>query len=93
MEQLYARKVARQNRSNLLVSRATRAIGHCEFSPDELIRTFDDLVLWVNEGIKPTGDNILDASEVADPFFGCQFTEGETGTTPEVLRSGVCGAL
>ena len=89
MEQIYAREVSRHGRSDLLVSRATRAVGHCEFSAEELIRTFEDLVLWVNEGIKPAGDDILDPEQVADPYFGCQFTEGEVDT-PEDLRSGVC---
>jgi len=91
-EQFYARDVARRGRSDLLVQRATRAIGHCEFSAEELIRTFDDLVLWVNHGIKPAGDDILDSEGVADTFFGCQYTEGPLapGGTPEALRSGVC---
>jgi pimeloyl-ACP methyl ester carboxylesterase len=98
MEQIYARDVANRHRSNLLVSRATRAIDHCEFSAEELIRTFDDLVLWVEKGIKPAGDDILDPEKVADSHFGCQFTEGvvyneESGEgTPEALRSGVCSS-
>jgi hypothetical protein len=90
MQQIYAKQVARWHRSDLLVSRATRAISHCEFSSEELIRTFDDLVLWVNDGVKPAGDDILDAATVANPFFGCEFTEGATESTPEVLRSGAC---
>jgi hypothetical protein len=90
MEQIYAREVSRHGRSDLLVSRATRAVEHCEFSADELIRTFDDLVRWVDEGIKPAGDDILDPHNVADDLFGCQFTEGEVFFTPEALRSGVC---
>ena len=89
MEQDYARDVARRHRSDLLVTRATRAIGHCDFSAEELIRTFDDLVLWVDEGVKPAGDDVLDPENVANPFFGCQFTEGLAGT-PEILRSDVC---
>ncbi|MFK8048052.1 MAG: hypothetical protein AB8B81_06450 [Halioglobus sp.] len=90
MQQIYARDVASRNRSNYLVSRATRAISHCEFSREELVRTFDDLVLWVNDGVKPVGDDILDPEVVADPFFGCQFTEGLSGVTPEALRSATC---
>lgn len=88
-EQIYARDVAAHRRSDLLVSRATRAIGHCEFSSDELIQTFNDLVLWVNEGVKPVGDDILDPEEVADSAFGCQFTRGPLapGGTPAFLRS------
>lgn len=92
MEQIYARNVARYERSDLLVTRATRAIGHCEFSPQELIRVFDDLVLWVNDGVRPVGDDLLDADNVANPFFGCQFTEGVLGPngTPEALRGDIC---
>jgi hypothetical protein len=93
MQQIYAREVAQRNRSDLLVSRATRAVSHCEFSAEELIRAFDDLVLWVNEGVKPVGDDILDPDTVADPLFGCQFTEGVSGTTPEALRSEACAAM
>ncbi len=91
-EQIYAREVAARGRSDLLVSRATRAVGHCEFSQQELIQTFDDLVLWVNEGVKPAGDDILDPEKVANPFYGCQFTKGSLGPdgTPEALRSGAC---
>lgn len=92
MEQIYARDVARHRRSDLLVSRATRAVGHCEFSPGELVQTFDDLVLWVNEGVKPEGDDILDKATVANPQFGCQFTQGSTGQTPDILRTGLCAA-
>lgn len=90
MQQIYAREVASRNRSNYLVSRATRAVSHCEFSREELIRTFDDLVAWVNDGVKPAGDDILDPVAVADPLFGCQFTEGLTGQTPEILRGDAC---
>ena len=41
-------------------------------------------------GVKPAGDDILDEETVADPFFGCQFTEGSTGATPDILRTGIC---
>lgn len=92
MQQIYARDVARHHRSELLVTRATRAIGHCEFTASELIRLFDDLVLWVNDGVRPIGDDVLDTDNVADPFFGCQFTEDVLGPngTPEALRGNIC---
>ena len=91
-EQVYAREVQRHRRSGLLVSRATRAIGHCEFSAEELMQTFDDLVQWVNDGVKPAGDNVLDPEQVANPFYGCQFTRGSLGPfgTPEDLRGNIC---
>lgn len=82
MEQIYARDVAKQHRSQNLVSRATRAIGHCEFSPEELIETFDDLVSWVEDGVRPAGDDILDPANLADPLFGCGFSRGTTASRP-----------
>ncbi len=82
MEQIYAREAIAQRRSHNLVSRATRAVGHCEFSPEELVETFDDLVTWVEDGVKPAGDDILDPENVAKPLFGCGFSRGTTATRP-----------
>ncbi|TQV65977.1 hypothetical protein FKG94_27680 [Exilibacterium tricleocarpae] len=76
MQQIYARRVARYGRSHLLVQRAIRDFGHCTFTPEELSRGMSDLVDWVEHGSRPAGDNILDPQIVADPDFGCRFTEG-----------------
>jgi pimeloyl-ACP methyl ester carboxylesterase len=75
MEQEFARRVASKGYSQNLVQRATRDIGHCAFTPTELVTTFVDLVKWVEGGIKPAGDNVLDPVAVADPNFGCKFTD------------------
>ena len=75
MEQEYARRVAAKGRSNLLVQRATRDIGHCTFTPTEMVQTFVDLTRWVEAGVKPAGDAVLDPAAVADPAFGCKFTD------------------
>ena len=80
MQQIYAREVAAKGRSHNLVSRATRAIGHCEFSPEELAETFNDLVTWVEDGVRPGGDEILDPDNVADPQFGCAYSRGAVAT-------------
>jgi hypothetical protein len=40
----------------------------------EEAQAFVDLVNWVEDGVKPAGDDILTPSAVADPNFGCQFT-------------------
>lgn len=82
MQQIYAQEVADQGRSQNLVSRATRAIGHCEFSPEELIETFVDLVIWVDSGTPPGGDDILDPAVVSDPNFGCGYSRGTTASRP-----------
>ena len=78
MEQDYARRVAAKGLSNNLVQRATRDYGHCAFTPTELVTTFVDLVKWVEGGIKPKGDDVLNPLAVANPAFGCQFTDPVT---------------
>ncbi len=47
MEQVYGREVARNHQSNLLVQRAIRAAGHCEFTPTEVGTAWNDLTAWV----------------------------------------------
>ena len=59
LEQDYRRKTMEAGTSDLLVQRAIRRPGHCEFSPAEMTRAFDDLVAWVERGIKPDGDDVL----------------------------------
>lgn len=80
MDQIYANQVAARGK-NLFVDRAIRGTGHCEFADRELSTGFSDLVSWVHSGKKAAGDAILDAEEVAEPTFGCRFTEEGPGTT------------
>jgi hypothetical protein len=75
MEQEYARRVAAKGNSYNLVQRATRDYGHCAFTGPELVATFSALVGWVEGGVKPAGDNVLDPVAVADPNFGCTYTD------------------
>ena len=74
MEQLYAQRVAAQGKSNLLVQRAIRDVGHCGFTTAEQEAAFAALVNWVENGVKPAGDDVLTPSTVANPKYGCQFT-------------------
>lgn len=89
MEQLYAQRVAENGASHLLVQRAIRDVGHCTFTAEELVGGFIALVSWVEDGIPPAGDNILDPAEVADPEFGCAFTS-EDRTYPGPLSIPPC---
>lgn len=82
MEEIYAQEAAAAGRAQNLVSRATRAVGHCEFSPEETVESFADMVSWVETGVRPAGDDILDPAVVADPLFGCNFSRGTTPTRP-----------
>jgi len=72
----YARRVEAQGKSDLLVQRAIRGVAHCDFTPAEQATAFLDLVAWAEQGIKPAGDNFLDPAAVANPLFGCAFTDG-----------------
>jgi hypothetical protein len=76
MEQIYARNAAANGSSDRLVTRAIRDINHCGFNTVEMERGFADLANWVANGVKPAGDDILTPATVANPNFGCQFTQG-----------------
>lgn len=75
MEQHYHADVARNGRSDLLVQRAIRTVGHCEFSPNEVGRAFDDLTEWVETADRPAGDDVATPSIVAAPEYGCRFSD------------------
>jgi len=74
----YAKRVTANGKSDLLVQRAIRGVNHCGFTPTELVTAFVELAAWESLGIKPAGDNWLDPAEVADPEFGCTFTDFAT---------------
>ncbi|WP_336210946.1 alpha/beta hydrolase family protein [Nonomuraea sp. LPB2021202275-12-8] len=85
MEQYYRDDVARHGRTKLLVQRAIRAAGHCEFSDAEAGTAWDDLVRWERGGRRPAGDDVANPAVVADPAYGCRFTDPtvqSTGTRP-----------
>ena len=75
----YASRVQANGKSDLLVQRAIRGVGHCGFTGNELATAFLDLVGWVENGVKPAGDEWLNTEAVSDPNFGCQFTDFEAG--------------
>jgi pimeloyl-ACP methyl ester carboxylesterase len=83
MEQIYARRAAMQGAADRLVVRAIRDHGHCGFAVQEEAAAFADLVSWVEDGVKPAGDDILDPAKVAHPNFGCAFSlPGHAGYAP-----------
>jgi pimeloyl-ACP methyl ester carboxylesterase len=82
MEEDYAREVAKHGESDLLVQRAVREAGHCEYTPNEVGTAWADLQTWVQArghharaAARPAGDNVLDPATVAAPTFGCTFTD------------------
>jgi pimeloyl-ACP methyl ester carboxylesterase len=79
MEQIYARRVIANGKEDLVVFRVTRNVEHCGFTPEEEQTAFLALVDWVENGVKPQGDDILSPENVARPDFGCQFTNPQRG--------------
>jgi pimeloyl-ACP methyl ester carboxylesterase len=59
LEQQYRRLTLAAGTSDLLVQRAIRRPAHCQFEGAELTRAFDDLVAWIERGVKPEGDDVL----------------------------------
>lgn len=72
LEQSYRRTVDAAGAGDLLVQRAVRRPDHCQFTPAELERGFADLVAWVDQGVKPAGDD-LRTPDLRD--VGRQFTD------------------
>jgi fermentation-respiration switch protein FrsA (DUF1100 family) len=82
MEQVYANRVAAAGRSHLVVQRAIRGVGHCDFTADELVRGFTDLVNWAENGVRPPGDDVTTPAVVAHPSYGCAFTTATRNLGP-----------
>ncbi|MES2949673.1 MAG: alpha/beta hydrolase [Pseudomonadota bacterium] len=79
LEQSYLARATAKGHANLLVQRAIRAPGHCDFTVAEQARAFADLARWVEQGVKPAGDDVATASTVANPAYGCTFTNNTLG--------------
>ena len=83
MQQVYAERVAAHGRSDRVVQRTVRAVGHCDFALRELADGFDDLLAWVRGAARPAGDDVRSAAVVRDRRFGCRFTRAQrTGLPP-----------
>ncbi len=74
----YYNDVTANGDPDLLVQRAIRGVSHCGFTTAEYETAFADLVAWAEEGVKPAGDVVGDPAAVADPDYGCRFTDFAT---------------
>ena len=79
MEQIYSANAVANGAGHLVVQRAIRDAQHCGFSTTEMETAFGDLQQWVENGVVPNGDDVLDPSIVASPDFGCEFTDPVSG--------------
>jgi len=80
LERELYRAVARAGHTDLLVQRIVRAPGHCNFSAQEVIQTFDDAVNWVENGVRPAGDDIMGDLSDAGQQFTNPLRPGDPGT-------------
>lgn len=84
-QQRYRKAAEAHGNGDLLVQRAIRDVNHCGFSGAEFSTALVDLVTWVNTGIKPGGDDVLDADVVADDQYGCAYTDNRFSSGRESL--------
>ncbi len=87
MQQSYLMRVTAQGSRHLLVQRAMRGAAHCDFTVAEQVESFEALAKWEQGGSKPPGDDVVVASTVAAPGYGCTFTNNSTG--PDDVKSTV----
>jgi pimeloyl-ACP methyl ester carboxylesterase len=59
LQQNYRRRALAAGTAHLLVQRAVRRPGHCGIEGTVRERAFDDLVVWMERGIMPEGDDVL----------------------------------
>ncbi len=58
LDAAYQLLVRQTGYSDNLVTRAVRRAGHCNFSTNELVRALQDLSLWIEDGIRPAGEDL-----------------------------------
>ncbi len=76
----YRERVASQGNTQRLTQRLVRDTGHCAFTTAEVATAFDDLVMWVEQGKKPGGDDMSDSRTWSREDAGCAFTNNLGGT-------------
>ncbi len=59
LEQAYRRRTIAAGTDHLLAQRVMRAPSHCGFYGETREQAFDDLVAWIERGVKPEGEDVL----------------------------------
>jgi pimeloyl-ACP methyl ester carboxylesterase len=59
LEQSYKRRTIAAGTDHLLVQRVVRGPGHCAVDGDTRRQAFDDLVRWIEHGVRPDGEDVL----------------------------------
>ncbi|MDP2249017.1 MAG: alpha/beta hydrolase, partial [Hydrogenophaga sp.] len=79
MQQVYQQRATAKGNANWLVQRAIRGASHCDFTIAEQVQAFEDMVAWEQGGAKPAGDDVITPATVANPAYGCAFTNNTLG--------------
>ncbi len=68
--QTIRRRVENAGRKTLLVQRTVQSPEHCGSTPAELEASFQDLVSWVERGVRPAGEDVLssDLTHIGEQF-------------------------
>ena len=77
--QAFRRLAEAAGNGDLVVQRAVRATGHCDFSDQELSRAAEDLMNWAENGVRPEGEDILGPLEDAGLDFTDPIREEDPG--------------
>ena len=59
LEQSYKRRTIAAGTDRLLVQRVVRAASHCGVDGQVRRQAFDDLVAWIERGVRPDGEDVL----------------------------------
>jgi hypothetical protein len=86
MQQVYRRRADAAGTAGMIVQRATRGVGHCDFTLAEEEEAFDAMAVWVRHGRRPRGDDVLDAATVAAPTYGCGFSRAAREDDASLVR-------
>ena len=59
LEQSYRRRTIAAGTDHWLVQRVMRASSHCGFDGETREQAFDDLLAWIERGVRPVGEDVL----------------------------------
>ena len=95
-QQILRRAAEAAGKGDLLVQRAIRAPGHCGFTDAEWESALEALIDWVENGVKPEGEDLLaaDLSEAGGAFtlaprLGAPEAEAVPGADERIIIRGV----
>jgi hypothetical protein len=77
LEQSYRRRTIAAGTDHLLVQRVVRSPSHCGYDGETREQAFNDLVAWIERGVRPQGEDVLaaDLSRIGMNWSRILYTE------------------